>query len=117
MATKNTYEAQSKLGVALAGVSGLCALAAAAMVVQAFDWTEFETVMRQNGTRFFAILGAVVLAMLAGAVGFLVSFNSAGQKRNSLSRLAWTGFFANAAVITLTMWVFVFFWFTKYLAP
>jgi hypothetical protein len=65
------------------------------------------------GKRFIAIVIATGVAMLSGAIGAAVGFNSAGHARNKLSARSWLGFFACMAVLTLAICLFVFFWLTK----
>lgn len=114
MAKKRSYEQQAKLSVVLAVVGGVCLLAGAFCVFQAFDPQNFWVVYNPRGKRILAIGGALFLAMAAGGVGFLVGLNSAGQRQNTRNGLSWTGFFLNAAVIALTLSCGVFFYLTKY---
>lgn len=108
-----TFEAQSRLSVLLAIVATLLTVAAAVLIATRFDPESFAVVIRARGARFFAIVGATAVAILLGLTGFFVGLNSAGQKRNKDSRLAWIGFFGNAAILTLALCLFVFFFLAK----
>ncbi len=102
------FETQARLSVVLGVVSILAGLAGGAAVAEGFDWQAFWLTYNPRGMRILAIGGALVLALTASAVGFGVGFNSAGQKRNTQSRLSWVGFFLNAAAIALALIVSVF---------
>ncbi len=109
----NKYEKQARFSIILAVIGGLAAIAATVFVLQRFD-PALGTKFDPDSWRQFAILSAVFCALAAGAVGFFIAFDSAGQRRNKLSRLSWTGFFLNAGVITLALAVGVFFYYTRY---
>jgi len=109
----NRYEVQARLSVIMAGVSVLFLVAAAIFVFDRFNWKEFEVVYNPRTMRFMAIVGAVGMSGLTGAVGFFSGIASAGHKRNKLSHWSWTGFFVSAVSITLAMCLFVLFWFAK----
>ncbi len=114
MAAKaNAHEKQAMLSVAAGAVGMVATLAAIAIIFRNFKWAEFSVVMAQQGKAYPLAMAAILVACLAGAVGFLTGFNSAGQRRNSKSNLSWAGFFLSAAVLTLAMSTFLIFWFSK----
>jgi hypothetical protein len=111
----NPHELQAKVGTLLAAVGTL----SAALLVVSVLWNfqieggEVAAVYLAGGRRFYVILGSTFLGLATGGIGFFVSLNSAGQKRNPLSQLAWAAFFLNAAVVLVTMCAFVVFWIAK----
>lgn len=109
----NTFEKQAVLSVACAAVAGAAFLAQAVGVLWKFNWSEFEIVMRSGGLRFFGIVGATGVGVLASIAGLSMGWMSAGEKRNKRSQLSWAGFFLNAGLATLTICIFVLFWFGK----
>ena len=108
-----SFESQATISVILAGLAALGAVAAIYCVLSGFDWKVFMLTYNRQGIRLYAVGGALFIALAASVVGFCVGFNSAGQRRNKKSRLSWIGFFANAALIALTLMVAVFFLFTR----
>lgn len=112
-AQTNPYEMQAKLSLVMAAIAGLCALALAVCVFYHFDFEEFTARYAAGTLRLFVILGSTALGIAASAIGFFVALNSAGRRRNRLSSWAWTAFFANAVAGTVTVCVFVIFWFAK----
>ena len=112
MAKANTYEQQAKLSVTLAGVAGVCMLALLGLLLQKFNFSEFEIVMRSGGTRFLAILGSSLVASVCAAAGVFIGLNSV-HRLNKKTQLSWAGFFANAAILGITLSVFIVFWLTK----
>lgn len=113
MAEKSTYEMQAKLSVALAIIGGLSALFAAFCILSRLDYQTFLFTYNPQGKRYLAVMGGLVLGILTGGIGFLVGFNSAGQRLNKQNRLSWTGFFLSAAVITLTISCGILLWGTR----
>ena len=108
-----SYENQATFSVILAGVAALGTAIAVYCVLERFDWQVFMLTYDRSGKRL-PVLGAALFASLAASVvGFCVGFNSAGQRRNKKSRLSWTGFFLNAALIAIAFMVAVFFYLTK----
>lgn len=110
---KNPHETQAKLGALLAVVGTLCAAVLAVGVFWNFDFTEFIARYKMPSMRFYGIAGSCLGALACGTVGFFISLNSAGQKRNELSGLAWKAFFVNAAVLLVTLCVAIIFFFAK----
>jgi len=117
VARKYTYEKQAKLSVVLGAIGAIGTLGAMACILQAFDWSNFWIAYNPHGRRILAIGGGLFVGFVAGAIGFLVGFNSAGQRMNTKNRLAWTGFFLSAAAVTLALCSGVFFYLTRYPIP
>jgi hypothetical protein len=109
VAKKNTYEQQAKLSVILAVAGAFLLVLVAAAILSAVDWENRWIPYSGRGKRVLAIVVGLGLSMAASGVGFLVGINSAGQRLNARSRLSWTGFFLNAAVIALGLCCAVFF--------
>jgi hypothetical protein len=109
----NSYEGQAVMSVALAGVGVLAAVGVCFIVFTRFDPSTFF-VSYSPKSMFLPVLAVGLLAGLAaGTIGFFVALNSAGQKRNTKSKLAWQGFFLNALVLTVMLSVGIFFFFTR----
>lgn len=102
----------------LAMAGGLAVFAAAFLIGRNFRWENRWTVFSTD-TLYQPVLGAVLLAALTfSAAGFFLGLNSAGQKRNTQSSLAWLAFFVNASVITAAICCGLFFALTRYpMAP
>ncbi|TWT44802.1 hypothetical protein RAS1_12200 [Phycisphaerae bacterium RAS1] len=109
-----SYEGQARASVGLAIAGALFAVCGAYFIVSAFDRDLFAVVYDPKSKRLPAIGGCLLLSLAAGAAGFFLGLNGAGQKRNKQPQLSWTGFFLNAAVLTLALSAGVFFYFTKY---
>ncbi|MCK4341904.1 MAG: hypothetical protein KAY37_09305 [Phycisphaerae bacterium] len=108
--SKFTYENQATLSIVLAAVGGVAFLLAAGLLWRNF--TDFETfwVSFNPKSMYQPLLGLVLfIALAVGAVGFFIGLNSAGQRRNTRSRLSWLGFFLNAGVIALALCAGIFF--------
>lgn len=110
----NTYENQARISVIAAGVGALAAVATVALLARNFTDLQTFYVVYNPQTMYLPAVGVGLLGALAcGTIGFFVGLNSAGQKRNTQSKLAWMGFFCSAAVITLALCIGLFFYFTR----
>ena len=108
-----TYEDQAKLSLYLGVLAALVAAAVVALLARNFDRTTFYVTYNAQGT-WLPLLGAGMLGgLIAGTVGFFVALNSAGQRRNTRSKLSWQAFFLNAVVITVLLATVAFFVFTR----
>jgi len=108
-----TYEGQTILSTALAVLGAVASVATWGLLVRRFDRTAFYVSFNFGGA-LQPVLGLGLLVGLgAGVIGFFMALNSAGQKRNTRSALAWKSFFLNALVITLALSAVVFFFFTR----
>lgn len=110
---RNPYETQAKLSLLLAVIGGLSVLLLIVSVFWRFNFEETAAVYMDGGRRYYVILAAAFVGVATGLGGFLAGLNSAGQRRNPLSNLAWTAFFLNAAVLLLTLCAFVVFWIAR----
>lgn len=114
MATKlNDYEKQALASVALAAVAAVAMIVQAALILPKFNFADFEYAYSSKTLRQPIILGMTALAGIAAIAGILMGLNSAGQNRNKKQQMSWIGFFGNALVITITVVVFIMFWFAK----
>ena len=65
---------------------------------------ELAAIVYQQGSKFLPFyLGAAALAGLLSGIGFLLGWNSAGQRRNQRPTWSWAGFFVGGAVATVTV--------------
>jgi hypothetical protein len=109
----NTYENQAKLSVVLGLVGSAALLGVIVMMRKNFDAATFY-ITYNTASLWLPLLGSgLLVGLLAGAAGFFVALNSAGQRRNIQSSLAWKGFFLNAIVITGLLAASIFFYFTR----
>lgn len=108
-----SYESQATISVILAGLGAFGVMVALFCVLKGFDWQVFMLTYNSKGPRLILLGASLFVSLAAGVVGFCVGFNSAGQRRNKKSRLAWIGFFTNAALIAVSLMVAIFFVLTR----
>lgn len=110
-----SYEGQARFSVLLAGAAALAA-AGAAVFMARFYSAEYGIIIQSLTSRRALV---ILIPLLAGAgmaaIGMILAFNGAGQKRNKQSGLSWLGFFLNAGVTTLALSLIVVFWFLMYI--
>ena len=109
----NPYEVQARWSLLLAVIGGLCALALIASIFRYFDFSQFAAYYKKDSPRFYAIIVSSLLGLAASGIGFFVALNSAGQRRNTLSGLAWKTFFVHALIITVTVCMMLIFLFAR----
>jgi len=97
------YDVQAKYAFALAMVSIVPCIAATWMGWRRFDANLGRIIYGSQGRFMLAFVGCVVLSMAPAALGFVMGWSSAGQRRNDLSRRSWIAFFVGGSVLTLNV--------------
>lgn len=114
MAAKlNPSEKQAQMSLALSGVSALFAVGLTVAILRNFHAEFFEVIYDANRNFKVIVLALAAVAGVTGAIGFLIGLTSAGQKRNTKSRMSWQGFFISALALTITMSMGLFFILTQ----
>ena len=108
------YEDQARLSVYLGMLGILAVLGAVVMMYTHFEATTFYVYFNPNKSFVMLLVLGLLGGLVVSVIGFFLGLNSAGQKRNTRSRLSWQGFFLNAIVITLLLSAAIFFVFTRY---
>jgi hypothetical protein len=107
------YENQARVSVILALGAVIGSIGAAYLMIRVYS-PDYGIPIKMMGTRFILIMAGLGGAFALATIGFFFGFHSAGQKRNSMSRLSWMGFFLNAGAITLALSLLAIFWFMKF---
>jgi hypothetical protein len=103
------YDVQAKYAFALALLSIVPALAALWMGWRRFDADLGRIIYGARGQFVLAFVGCVVISMAPAALGFVLGWSSAGQRRNDLSKRSWIAFFVGGSVMTLNVMLLVAF--------
>ncbi len=107
------FDVQARVSLIVSLASFVAWLAAVGLVLSAdkgfenVDWQQF--VITYGPARRLAVLGAIAVTLMLGVTGFGFGLSSAGQRRNDKPVLSWIGFFIGAAVICLTLILFLTF--------
>lgn len=108
------YDVQAKVSIAMAVVAflGLCAMGF--LIMRRYN-PEMKMFIYGSKTLYApAIYAAAAVTMLLSITAAAMGGNSAGQRRNELTRLSWAGFFAGIAVLSITIILFVWFNLNKF---
>ncbi len=97
------YDVQAKYAFALAMVSIVPSIAALWMGWRRFDADLGRIIYGSQGRFMLAFVGCVALSMAPAALGFVMGWSSAGQRRNDQSRRSWIAFFVGGGVLTLNV--------------
>ena len=112
-ASLRRFDVQAKVSLYVSCLAVLCMVALVVLLLRNFQ-SEMRVVVYGGGTLFAPIvLGVTALALLLGAVGAAMGANSAGQRRNNLSKRSWAGFFLGCATVSATIILFAMFWFNR----
>ena len=112
-ASLRRFDVQAKVSLYISCIAVLCMVALVVLLLRNFEG-EMRVVVYGAGTLFApVILGITALTLLLGAVGAAMGANSAGQRRNHLSKRSWAGFLLGCATMSATIIVFAMFWFNK----
>lgn len=109
----NPHELQAKWSLLLAIAAGLSTLVLILGVFRYFSFSDFAAYYVKNSLRLYGIIATALFSLAASGIGFFVALNSAGQKRNTLSGLAWKTFFIHALIIAVTLCVIIVFFFAR----
>jgi len=100
------YDVQAKWALNLAIVGGLGALALLGLLYRNFK-PDLSSIVFSASSKFaLAVYGVTALTLLVAATACAMGANSAGQRRNELTRRSWAAFFVSAATLSLTFILF-----------
>ena len=97
------YDVQARYASVLALASILPFAAAAIATLQRYNSSLGQIVYGAAGYYVPAVLACILLSIVPAALGCLLGFNSAGQRRNDRQGRSWTGFFVGGAVLTFDL--------------
>ena len=104
------FDVQATYASVLAIISAAPALAAATLMWRRYN-PELGQVVYGSGSRFLPVfLGIILISMLFSAVGLLLGWNSAGQRRNDKPARSWIGFFLGGGVLTFDLILLIAFY-------
>jgi len=104
------YDVQAKYAFALAMVSIVPSVAALWMGWRRFDADLGRIIYGSQGRFVLAFVGCVLLSMAPAALGFIMGWSSAGQRRNEQSSRSWIAFFVGGSVLTLNVVLLIAFY-------
>ncbi len=107
-----SYENQAKLSFWL-GALGCLAMVGVAGILMRNYRAGFYVAYSAKSLFLPVFALGMLTGLVAATVGFFVALNSAGQRRNTRSRLSWQAFFLNAFVLTVLLSLGVFFYFAR----
>ena len=93
------FDVQATYASVLSILSVLPLLAAAYLAWRNYDGTVGQIIYR-SAAYMPVLVGCILISMLAGALGCLFGFSSAGQRRNDKPARSWVGFFVGGGVLT-----------------
>lgn len=95
------FEVQARVSVVLAVISVFPLVIAAALVYRNYHSELGQIVYGAEGRFVPLFLGMVLCSLIPAFLGFVLGWNSAGQRRNDKPMRSWVGFFVGGGVVTL----------------
>jgi len=97
------YDVQSGYAWALSLVSVVPCVAALAIELRNYEHELGQIIYGSGGNFQLVFLGCLAASIVPGAIGFLLGWNSAGQRRNDRPTRSWIGFFVGGGVLTIDL--------------
>jgi len=116
-ATLRRFDVQANLAALLALLSLAPFAVAAFLAVSRYNSELGQIVYGSKGKFLPVFAGSVLLSMFPSAVGFLLGWNSAGQRRNEKPTRSWIGFFLGGLILTFNVILLIAFWMRRLEVP
>jgi hypothetical protein len=111
------FDVQARFALALS-VFSVAPMSGAVFLAYRRYHHELAQIIYRQGSLFLPIFGALImLSMAPSALGMLLGWSSAGQRRNETQAKSWTGFFLGGTVLTLDLILGIAFWMLRLSQP
>ncbi len=104
------YDVQASYACVLSLVSVAPLLGAAALAYRNYDHKLGQIIYGSEGFFLPAFCGCLLLSMAPSALGLLLGWSSAGQRRNDKPLRSWIGFFIGGSVLTFDLILLIALW-------
>ncbi len=97
------FDVQAQYALIFSLASVVFFIGTAAMLARNWNTEQQRFVYGGSGVWLPVFLGFAGVALLLGVIGFLLGWNSAGQRRNAKSSWSWAAFFVGGLISTLSL--------------
>ena len=97
------YDVKASYACVLSLVSIVPLIAAVTVALLRYDHDLGQIIYGSKGFFLPAFGACVLLSVMPGAIGFVLGWSSAGQRRNDKPTRSWVGFFVGGAVLTFSL--------------
>ena len=97
------YDVQAMYALVLSVISVVPLFGAAALALRNYHHELGQIIYGSKGLFLPGFFGCLLPSMVLAAIGFLLGWNSAGQRRNDRPTHSWIGFFLGGIVLTLDL--------------
>ncbi len=104
------YDVQADYACVLSLISVVPFLGGVALVLRNYHHELGQIIYGSKGLYLPVFLGCLFFSTVPSAIGFLLGWNSAGQRRNNKPRRSWIGFFLGGSILTLELILFIAFY-------
>ncbi len=111
------YDVQASYSCVLSLVSIVPLLGALALALRNYRHDLGQIIYGDKSLFLPVFAGCLLLSLVPGALGFLLGWSSAGQRRNDKPKRSWIGFFLGGGVLTLDLIMLIAFWMLRLPRP
>lgn len=111
------YDVQASYSCVLSLVSIVPFLGALALALRNYRHDLGQIIYGDKSLFLPVFAGCLLLSLVPGALGFLLGWSSAGQRRNDKPKRSWIGFFIGGGVLTLDLIMLIAFWMLRLPRP
>ena len=104
------FDVQAKVSLIISILGGLGAVGLIALLIRNYKPYLGAVEYKRDGMYATVFLLSTAATMLLSAIGLVMGFNSAGQRRNNMQGRSWAAFFLGAAVLAGAFICFAMFW-------
>ena len=104
------YDVQAKVSLVTSVLGCIGVLGLIVLLARNYD-SGLSVITYRTGTLYApAFLLGTAVTMLLSAIGLVMGFSSAGQRRNTMQGRSWAAFFVSTAVLAGAIICFTMFW-------
>ncbi len=97
------FEVQAQYAMVLSILATAPLVMAALMIARNYNHDLGQIVYGEGGSFLKMFLACVGTSGMVGAIGFVLGWCSAGQRRNDRPKQSWVGFFVGGFVVTIAL--------------
>lgn len=117
LASLRRFDVQANYACILSLASVVPCLGAAFFALRNYRHELGQIVFGTKGYFVPVFLGCLLLSIIPGTIGFVLGWNSAGQRRNDKPKLSWIGFFVGGGVLTVNLILLIAFMMLRFRQP
>ncbi len=107
------YDVQARASLIVSILSVLAMASLALLLLRNYDFDLHAVIYAKKSYYSPMFFAGTSATMLLSAIGLVLGFNSAGQRRNDVQTRSWIAYFLSVAVLSGSIVCFCIFWFCQ----